>query len=39
VIVAHRSETIASANRVIVLSDGRIAQDLRTVPAGAHAKV
>ncbi|HMC17379.1 MAG TPA: peptidase domain-containing ABC transporter [Albitalea sp.] len=39
VIVAHRSETIASANRVIVLSDGRIAQDLRTVAAGAHAKV
>jgi ATP-binding cassette subfamily B protein RaxB len=39
VIVAHRSETIATANRVIVLSDGRIAQDLRTVAAGAHAKV
>jgi len=39
VIVAHRSETIASANRVIVLSDGRVAQDLRTVASGAHAKV
>ncbi|HJW11771.1 MAG TPA: peptidase domain-containing ABC transporter, partial [Albitalea sp.] len=32
VIVAHRSETIASTNRVIVLGDGRVAQDLRTVP-------
>jgi ATP-binding cassette subfamily B protein RaxB len=39
VIVAHRSETIASANRVIVLSDGRVSQDLRTVASGAHAKV
>jgi ATP-binding cassette, subfamily B, bacterial CvaB/MchF/RaxB len=39
VIVAHRPETIASANRVIVLSEGRIAQDLRTVTAGSHAKV
>ncbi len=39
VIVAHRPETIASANRVIVLSEGRIAQDLRTVTAGSHVKV
>jgi ATP-binding cassette subfamily B protein RaxB len=39
VIVAHRSETIASANRVIVLSDGRVSQDLRTVASGAHAKL
>ena len=39
VIVAHRPETIASANRVIVLSDGRVAQDLRTIGNGAHAKV
>jgi ATP-binding cassette subfamily B protein RaxB len=31
VIVAHRPETIASANRVIVLQDGRVAQDLRSV--------
>jgi ATP-binding cassette subfamily B protein RaxB len=31
VIVAHRPETIASAGRVIALSDGRVAQDLRTV--------
>jgi ATP-binding cassette, subfamily B, bacterial CvaB/MchF/RaxB len=38
VIVAHRPETIASANRVIVLSDGRVAQDLRTVAAGSQAK-
>jgi ATP-binding cassette subfamily B protein RaxB len=38
VIVAHRPETIASANRVIVLSEGRVAQDLRTVGAGTHAK-
>ena len=35
IIVAHRSETIASASRVVVLQDGRVAQDLRTVPAGA----
>ncbi len=34
VLVAHRPETIASANRVIVLSDGRVAQDLRTVAGG-----
>ena len=30
-IVAHRPETLASASRVIVLKDGRVAQDLRTV--------
>ncbi len=35
VIVAHRPETIASAGRVIVLKDGHVAQDLRTV-AGAR---
>jgi ATP-binding cassette subfamily B protein RaxB len=35
VIVAHRPETIASANRVIVLHDGRVAQDLRSVPTQA----
>jgi len=33
VIVAHRPETIASASRVIVLKDGRVAQDLRTSTA------
>jgi ATP-binding cassette subfamily B protein RaxB len=38
VIVAHRPETIASANRVIVLGEGRVAQDLRTVAAGALLK-
>ena len=37
VIVAHRPETIASAGRVIVLGEGRIAQDLRTVSTGSHA--
>jgi ATP-binding cassette, subfamily B, bacterial CvaB/MchF/RaxB len=37
VIVAHRPETIASAGRVIVLSDGRIAQDLRSVNTASHA--
>lgn len=31
VIVAHRPETLASANRVIVLKDGHVAQELRTV--------
>jgi ATP-binding cassette subfamily B protein RaxB len=31
VIVAHRPETVASANRVIALAEGRVAQDLRTV--------
>ena len=39
VIVAHRPETIASAGRVIVLQDGRVAQDLRSVPtAGNHIR-
>ena len=34
IIVAHRPETIASASRVIVLHDGKVAQDLRSVPGG-----
>ena len=34
IIVAHRPETIASAGRVVVLHDGRVAQDLRSVPGG-----
>ena len=34
VIVAHRPETIAAASRVVVLEQGRVAQDLRTVGAG-----
>jgi ATP-binding cassette subfamily B protein RaxB len=39
VIVAHRPETIASASRVIVLSEGRVTQDLRTVPGSStHAR-
>ena len=41
IIVAHRPETIASASRVIVMQDGRVAQDLRSVPGGgnnSHAK-
>ncbi len=33
VIVAHRPETIASAGRVIVLQDGKVAQDMRRVPS------
>ena len=32
VIVAHRPETINSAGRVVALHDGRVAQDLRSVP-------
>jgi ATP-binding cassette subfamily B protein RaxB len=39
VIVAHRPETIASATRVIVLKDGRVAQDLRSVDSTTLAKV
>ena len=35
VIVAHRPETIASASRVIALHEGRVAQDLRSVPNSA----
>ena len=41
VIVAHRPETIASASRVIVMQDGRVAQDLPSMPGGgnnSHAK-
>jgi ATP-binding cassette subfamily B protein RaxB len=34
VIVAHRPETIASAGRVIVLGEGRVTQDLRSVTGG-----
>jgi ATP-binding cassette subfamily B protein RaxB len=35
VIVAHRPETINSATRVIALHEGRVAQDLRSVPSAA----
>jgi ATP-binding cassette subfamily B protein RaxB len=37
VIVAHRPETIASAARVVALHEGRVAQDLRSVPAPGNA--
>ena len=33
IIVAHRPETIASAARVVVLQQGRVAQDLRSMSA------
>jgi ATP-binding cassette subfamily B protein RaxB len=33
IIIAHRPETIASAERVIVLQGGKVSQDLRRVPA------
>ena len=33
IVIAHRPETIASAQRVIALQSGRVAQDLRTVQA------
>jgi ATP-binding cassette subfamily B protein RaxB len=33
IIVAHRPETIASAGRVVVLQQGRVAQDLRSMSA------
>jgi ATP-binding cassette, subfamily B, bacterial CvaB/MchF/RaxB len=36
VIVAHRPETIASATRVIVLHEGRVTQDLRSVPGAGR---
>jgi ATP-binding cassette subfamily B protein RaxB len=36
VIVAHRPETIASASRVVVLHEGRVAQDLRSVPGAGR---
>ncbi|MFM8900961.1 MAG: peptidase domain-containing ABC transporter [Burkholderiales bacterium] len=39
IIVAHRPETIASVGRVVVLKEGRVAQDLRTVGAGQQQAV
>jgi ATP-binding cassette subfamily B protein RaxB len=39
VIVAHRPETLASASRVIVLKDGRISQDLRSVDSASQVKI
>ncbi len=41
VIVAHRPDAIASASRAIVLNEGRVSQDLRTVAGGggnSHAR-
>ena len=35
IIVAHRPETIASTDRVIVLAGGRVATDMHTVQPGA----
>jgi len=37
VIIAHRPETIASAERVVVLQSGRVAQDLRRVTGDREA--
>jgi ATP-binding cassette subfamily B protein RaxB len=37
IIIAHRPETIASAERVIVLQGGKVAQDLRRV-AGSEGR-
>ena len=42
IIVAHRPETIASASRVIVMNEGKVTQDLRSMPGGggnnSHAR-
>jgi ATP-binding cassette subfamily B protein RaxB len=37
VIVAHRPETIASASRVIVMHEGKVTQDLRSMPGGNNS--
>jgi ATP-binding cassette subfamily B protein RaxB len=37
IIIAHRPETIASAERVVVLQSGRVAQDLRRVAGDRDA--
>ena len=37
ILIAHRPETIASAERVIVLQGGRVAQDLRRVAGETNA--
>jgi ATP-binding cassette subfamily B protein RaxB len=33
IIIAHRPETIASADRVVVLQGGKVTQDLKRVAA------
>jgi ATP-binding cassette subfamily B protein RaxB len=38
IVIAHRPETIASANRVIVLQGGKVAQDLRQVAQPAACR-
>lgn len=38
IIIAHRPETIASADRVVVLQGGKAAQDLRRAAPGGAAK-
>jgi ATP-binding cassette subfamily B protein RaxB len=38
IVIAHRPETIAAAQRVITLHQGRVAQDLRSVPAAPSAQ-
>jgi ATP-binding cassette subfamily B protein RaxB len=35
VIVAHRPETIATADRVVVLAEGRVASDSASAPGKA----
>ncbi len=39
IIIAHRPETIASAQRVIVLQGGRVAQDLRRIEGEAAQRL
>jgi len=39
IIIAHRPETIASTERVIVLQAGRVAQDLRRVPSEGAKRI
>ena len=36
IVIAHRPETIASAQRIIALQGGRVAQDLRSVPPASN---
>jgi ATP-binding cassette subfamily B protein RaxB len=39
ILIAHRPETIASADRVVVLQGGRVAQDLKRVPGTGEKAV
>jgi ATP-binding cassette subfamily B protein RaxB len=38
IVIAHRPETIAAAQRVITLHQGRVAQDLRALPPAPGAQ-